>query len=190
MVKIRKSPSIKLNEIQLKDLKDLQIQATQSRDAYFSQYSNLNYRIISEEMQGIEPGVERTVGRDRIRRVNPEFTKSEFKSQEDLIKYMNKLEQVASPEYYSKKNEQLKSNIVSALYNTYGSYASELVEYINQADTEEITRIFYTTDALNFDFIYQGMGVEDDEYIYERINYIWHALGFNQSILYTEADYE
>lgn len=140
-----------LTKAEVSNLKRTQAAVNRSEQRYHNENKGRQYRVISEEMQGLKT-TRRTVGQDRHKEQPLKYTKKTFKSRADFEKYGEILEKRTKTLHEA--DSQLKKNIMSAINNQFGSRGKELAGLVEGLSSKTVKQLFDTTDIFNFDFFY------------------------------------
>lgn len=136
-----------------------------------NRYSRDRFRVIGEEMQGIE-GTTRTVGQDRLsqnmQRVRYDRGINSFSSRAEYERYLATLNERSGRQYVESLDYMFLDNIKKALDNTFGSDTQAISDMIAEALStmnpqliDPLIRTYYTTNAFNFEFIYSEEDYND-----------------------------
>lgn len=154
-------PKIKWTEDDASRLKQAQEIANTHREQIMKQFNDLKYRIISEEMRGVVPTIDRTVLQDRFPTAEEQrvFSRdiSTFTTREELEDYISST-LASTDERWDTGFNLMQLNFVDSLDTVFGEDMADFARLVQNMPLEDFLRLYYTTDVFNFGFLY---GVDD-----------------------------
>lgn len=160
------TPSGVYTKAEVNQFKRAQSAANRALDRQEKRQGKLEYRMISEEAQGIDPGIKRTVKEDRYNLKSFRYTKrlENFKTREEFLSYVNRLQNFR--QIQEDRQAVYKENYIKALENVFGADANQIIEGVRNTSDSEFADLAISTDIGNIDFVYEGAGY------FERLEYL------------------
>ncbi len=96
--------------------------------------------------------------------------KFRFGSLRNREQFENRVESLANqlnPEYITRKNEQLKENLIKAISTNWGKDGKKATEYIKSLSPDEVLKEFMSEDIFEFSYIYDENDVKRQIEIFE-----------------------
>lgn len=96
--------------------------------------------------------------------------KFRFGSLRNREQFENRVESLANqlnPEYITRKNEQLKENLIKAISTNWGKDGKKATDYIKSLSPDEVLKEFMSEDIFEFSYIYDENDVKRQIEIFE-----------------------
>lgn len=96
--------------------------------------------------------------------------KFRFSSLRNREQFENRVESLANqlnPEYITRKNEQLKENLIKAISTNWGKDGKKATEYIKSLSPDEVLKEFMSEDIFEFSYIYDENDIKRQIEIFE-----------------------
>ena len=96
--------------------------------------------------------------------------KFRFSSLRNREQFENRVESLANqlnPEYITRKNEQLKENLIKAISTNWGKDGKKAIEYIKSLSPDEVLKEFMSEDIFEFSYIYDENDIKRQIEIFE-----------------------
>lgn len=96
--------------------------------------------------------------------------KFRFGSLRNREQFENRVESLANqlnPEYITKKNEQLKENLIKAISTNWGKDGKKATDYIKSLSPDEVLKEFMSEDIFEFSYIYDENDIKRQIEIFE-----------------------
>lgn len=100
-------------------------------------------------------------------RVPEEFDFEDIKTEQRLEDVEKRAERQADPEYFTIRDERLKSNFTSMLAESFNNMADRVIEKINRMPADDFFEIFNMFEEFNFEEHYPVKG-EDEQYAQDK----------------------
>lgn len=138
-----------LNEIK----KELQ-KVNNQRKEKWNEIKNLAFKSRGEET-GTNIRQRQLMGDDRFNVYQPlKFNFQSVKNEKDLQERLESLKYKQTKEYYDKRQQILKDNLIKAIDENWGENGKDAKEYIKNLTPEEVEKNFISEDVFHFDYIY------------------------------------
>lgn len=109
------------------------------------------------------------------------FDFNTIRNQKHFDKRLANIVYSSTPEYFNKKNETLKDNILSAIATNWGNLGLEAFKFISNLTPDEVARYYETEDVFNFEIFGSPQGLGD---VNKNIEYFYQTFGLGD---YREA---
>ena len=96
--------------------------------------------------------------------------KFRFGSLRNREQFENRVESLANqlnPEYITRKNEQLKENLIKAISTNWGKDGKKATDYIKSLSPDEVLKEFMSEDIFEFSYIYDENDIKRQIEIFE-----------------------
>ena len=96
--------------------------------------------------------------------------KFRFSSLRNREQFENRVESLANqlnPEYITRKNEQLKENLIKAISTNWGKDGKKATDYIKSLSPDEVLKEFMSEDIFEFSYIYDENDIKRQIEIFE-----------------------
>ena len=95
------------------------------------------------------------------------FRFGSLRNREQFENRVKSLVNQLNPEYITKKNEQLKENLIKAINTNWGKDGKKATEYINSLSPDEVLKEFMSEDIFEFSYIYDEKDIKRQIEIFE-----------------------
>ena len=109
------------------------------------------------------------------------FDFNTIRNQKHFDKRLANIINSSTPEYFNRKNETLKYNILNAIKNNWGNLGKDAYSVISNLTPDEVARLYETEDVFNFEIFGSPSGLGD---INKNIEYFNQTFGLGD---YSEA---
>lgn len=101
------------------------------------------------------------MGDDRYSMYDPvKFNFSSLRNRNQFENRVSYLKEQLEPGHITKKNEQLKANIIKSMEDNWGKKGKDAIDYVKNLTPEEVVKEFMTEDVFDFKYIYDKTQVD------------------------------
>ena len=101
------------------------------------------------------------MGDDRYSMYDPvKFNFGSLRNRNQFENRVSYLKEQLEPEHITKKNEQLKANIIKSMEDNWGKKGKDAIDYVKNLTPEEVVKEFMSEDVFDFKYIYDKTQVD------------------------------
>lgn len=102
------------------------------------------------------------------------FDFNTIRNQKHFEKRLANIIYSSTPEYFNRKNETLKDNILNAIKNNWGNLGKDAYSFISNLTADEVAHYYETEDVFNFEIFGSPQGLGD---VNKNIEYFNQTFG-------------
>ena len=138
----------------LNEIKNELQKVNQQRKEKWNEIKNLDFKSRGEKT-GTSIKQRQLMGDDRFNVYQPlKFDFKNVKTRNELEQKLESLRYKQTDEYYDKRRQVLKDNLIKAIDENWGANGKDAKDYIQSLSNEEVEQKFISEDVFHFDYIY------------------------------------
>lgn len=138
----------------LNEIKNELQKVNKQRKEKWNELKNLDFKSRGEKT-GTTLKQRQLMGDDRFNVYQPlKFDFKNIKSRKELEEKLESFKYKQTDEYYDKRRQILKENLIKAIDENWGANGKQAKEYIKGLSNEEVEKQFISEDVFHFDYIY------------------------------------